>query len=267
MAFEELKQRQSKVWGTGPYERLPEHYTPLLDHLARAAAPRPGEKVLDVACGTGALATRLATSGAAVTGLDLAPALIDTANRLAAAHGLRIDYQVGDAENMPFPDASFDVVASSVGSMFAPDHAAVARELARVCRPGGRLVLGHWSPERGVIEMFRVMSRYAPPPPPGAGSPFQWGDRDYVADLLGEAFELRYEEGDAPQRGESGEDVWQLFATVYGPVRVLAESLDPEQREAFHRDFAALYESYRTNGGVHQPRPYLVVLGTRRGER
>jgi SAM-dependent methyltransferase len=265
MAFEELKQRQSMMWGTGPYERLPQHYEPLLDHLAAAIAPVAGERLLDVATGTGALATRLARSGAAVTGVDLAPALVDTARRLAAEDGLDIHYEVGDAESLPYEDGSFDIVASSIGSMFAPDHGAVARELARVCRPGGRLGLAHWSPERGVVDMFKVMAPFLPPLPPGAGSPFAWGSRDYVEELLGAAFELRFEEGDAPQRGESGEDVWQLFSTVYGPTRTLAESLPPERREELHRAFVDFYESYRTDGGIHQPRPYLIVLGTKRG--
>ncbi|GAA2894952.1 class I SAM-dependent methyltransferase [Streptosporangium fragile] len=264
MGFEEFKKRQSVVWGTGPYERLPQHYQPLLDHLVRALDVRPGERVLDVATGTGALAARLARSGAEVTGVDLAPGLIETAKRLAADEGLDIRYEVGDAENLPYEDASFDVVASSIGSMFAPDHDAVARELARVCRPGGRLVLGHWSHERGVVDMFKVMAPFMSPPPPGAGSPFRWGDREYAGQRLGGAFELRYEEGDAPQTGESGEEVWELFATVYGPTRTLAESLEPGRREELRRAFVEFYEGYRTKDGVHQSRPYLVVIGVRR---
>lgn len=264
MAFEELKEKQSVIWGNGPYERLPEHYEPLLDHLARAVAVRSGERVLDVATGTGALALRLARAGAEVTGVDLAPALVDTARRLAREAGVEIRYEIGDAEDLSYDDASFDVVTSSIGSMFAPDHGNVARELARVCRPGGRLALAHWSAERGVVDMFKVMAPFQPPPVPGAGSPFQWGSRSYVEELLGGAFELRFEDGDAPQLGASGEEVWQLFSTVFGPTRTLAESLPEERRGELHRAFVDFYEGYRTNGGVHQPRPYLIVVGTRR---
>lgn len=264
MAFEELKKKQSVIWGNGPYERLPAHYEGLLDHLALAAAVRPGERVLDVATGTGALALRLARSGAEVTGIDLAPTLIDTARRLAAEAGVEVRYEVGDAEDLPYDDGSFDVVTSSIGSMFAPDHRSVARELARVCRLGGRLALGHWSAERGVVDMFKVMAPFQPSPVPGAGSPFQWGNRSYVEELLGGAFELRFEEGDSPQLGTSGEEIWQLFSTVYGPTRTLAESLPDEQRGELHRTFVDFYEGYRTSGGIHQPRPYLIVLGTRR---
>jgi SAM-dependent methyltransferase len=259
-----LKERQSVTWGNGPYERMPRHYQPLLDHLVRAAAVRPGERVLDVGTGTGALAVRLARAGAAVTGIDLAPALVQTARRLAAEEGVEVHYDVGDAEDLPFEDGCFDVVTSSVGAIFAPDHARVAGELARVCRPGGRLVLGNWSPERGVVDMFKVMAPFQPPPPPGAGSPFRWGSRDYVEELLGDAFELRFEEGDAPQRGRSAEEVWELFSTVYGPTRTLAESLTPDRRQELRRAFVEFFERYRSEDGIHQPRPYLVVLGARR---
>ena len=262
--LEELKRKHSVTWGNGPYEEMPRHYEPLLDHLVRAATVVPGERVLDVGTGTGALALRLARAGAAVTGVDLAPALVGTARRLAAEAGLDIQYDVGDAERLPHGDGSFDVVTSSVGSMFAPDHRRVAAELARVCRPGGRLALGHWSPDSGVVDMFKVMAPFLPPPPPGAGSPFRWGSREHSEQLLREGFELRFEEGDAPQLGTSGEEVWTLFSTVYGPTRTLAESLTPERREELRTAFVDFFERYRTAEGIHQPRPYLIVAGTRR---
>ncbi|MDQ4137470.1 MAG: class I SAM-dependent methyltransferase [Actinomycetota bacterium] len=261
--FEELKRKHSVTWGNGPYEQMPRHYQPLLDHLVRAAAVARGERVLDVGTGTGALALQLARSGATVTGVDLAPALVDTARRLAAENGVEIHYEVGDAENLPYADASFDVVTSSVGSIFAPDHRRVAAELTRVCRPGGRLALGHWSAEAGVVDMFKVMAPFQPPPAPGAGSPFQWGSRDYSEELLRDGFQLRFEDGDAPQRAASGEEVWQLFSTVYGPTRTLAESLDPGRRAELRAAFVDFFEGYRTDEGILQPRPYLIVVGTR----
>lgn len=262
--FTELKKKHSVVWGNGPYELLPPHYLPLLEHLTRAADAKPGERVLDVATGTGALALRLAESGAAVTGVDIAPALIERAEKQAADAGASITYDVGDAEALPYEDASFDVVTSSVGSMFAPDHKRVAAELARVCRPGGRIVLGNWSHERGVIDMFKVITAFQPPPPAGVGSPFAWGNPDYVKELLGDAFELTFEYGDAPQIASSGEEVWELFSTVYGPTRTLAESLPADKREEFHRAFVEFFEQYRTDDGIHNPRPFLVVRGVRR---
>jgi SAM-dependent methyltransferase len=196
--------------------------------------------------------------------VDIAPALIEGAQRIAREQGVQIDYHIGDAENLPCEDGSFDVVVSSLGSMFAPDHQAVARELARVCRPGGRLGLAHWSDERGVIDMFKVMAQFQPPLPVGAGSPFQWGNPTYVTQLLGSAFELRFETGDAPQRGESGEEVWQLFSVWYGPTKTLAENLPPERREELHNALVNFFETYRAADGICQPRPYLIALGTRR---
>ena len=148
--------------------------------------------------------------------------------------------------------------------MFAPDHAAVARELARVTKPGGRLGLLTWHPKVGVAEFFKVMAAYMPPPPEGAGSPFTWGDHAHVEELLGDAFELRFEEGDCPQPGDSAEETWELFSTAYGPTKALANSLDDEKRAALKADWVAYFEQFPSNGGVSQPRPYVLVLGERR---
>jgi SAM-dependent methyltransferase len=264
MAFQELKAKQGVMWGNGPYARISEHLKIAHDHLFRAVPPRAGERWLDVATGTGEVARPAARGGAQVTGLDLAPDLIDTARERAAAEGLDISFDVGDAEALPYEDGSFDTVTSTFGVMFAPDHAAVARELARVCRPGGRLALLTWDSERGVAEFFKIMAAYQPPRPEGVGNPFAWGDKDHVTGLLGDAFELRFEEGDCPQPGSSSEEVWELFATSYGPTKTLVEGLDPDRREALHSDWLAYFDQYRTNDGVSQPRPYLLVLGTRR---
>jgi len=264
MAFEELKERQSVVWGSGPYERISEHLRIAHDHLLREVEPREGERWLDVATGTGEIAVRAAEAGARVTGLDLAPDLIESARSRATAAGVDVSFDVGDAERLPYEDGEFDTVSSSFGVMFAPDHRAAAGELGRVCRTGGRLGLLNWHPTVGVAEFFNVMAAYMPPPPEGAGSPFGWGDRDHLEELLGEAFELRYEEGDCPQPGESAEEIWELFSTAYGPTKALAESLDDEQLEALRADWAAYFERFRTSDGISQPRPYVLVMGSRR---
>jgi SAM-dependent methyltransferase len=264
MAFEELKAKQSVIWGSGPYERVSDHLGIAHEHLLRAVPPQPGERWLDVATGTGEIARPAARAGARVTGLDLAPELVDTARAKAADEGLDIAFDVGDAEALPYEDASFDTVTSTFGSMFAPDHRAVADELARVCRPGGRLGLLHWHPERGVAEFFKVMAAYQPPRPEGVGNPFAWGDREHVTELLGDAFDLRFEEGDCPQVGSSSEEIWELFATSYGPTKTLVESLDDERREALHRDWIGYFDQFRNGDRVSQPRPYVLVLGSRR---
>jgi len=266
MAFEELKEKQSVMWGNGPYQRVSDHLAIAHDHLMRVVEPRSGERWLDLATGTGEIAIRAAKGGAEVTGLDLAPDLISTARERAAEAGAEVAWEVGDAEALKFDDASFDTVTSTFGVMFAPDHRAVAGELARVVKPGGRLALLTWHPTEGVAEFFKVMATYQPAPPEGVGSPFAWGDRDHLGELLGENFELRYEEGDCPQPAESAEAAWELFSTSYGPTKTLADSLDEDRREAMHRDWVEYFERFRDSDGegVTQPRPYVLVLGERR---
>ncbi len=263
MTFEELKRKQSVMWGTGTYDRISQTVADVHEALVSGLRPQPGEPWLDLATGTGQVAFRAARAGAAVTGLDLAPALLETAQRLAAENGLSIRFDAGDAEHLPYEDASFDVVSSSFGAMFAPDHAAVARELARVCRPVGRLGLATWRPDGGVGDLFRVMAPFQAPPPTGVGDPFDWGREDYLADLLGNWFDLDFVEGDNRLRATSGEEVWGLFYSSYGPTRMLADSLDPQRREEFRRAFVDYYEGSRVDGGIDNSRTYLLTFGRR----
>jgi SAM-dependent methyltransferase len=264
MAFEELKQRQSVVWGSAPFERIADEIAGIHDHLVAELAPQAGEEWLDVGTGTGGVAVRAARAGANVTGSDLAPALIETAKRLADAERLRVHFEVGDAEQLPYGDGSFDIVSSSFGAIFAPDHAAVARELARVTREGGRIGLTAWIPEGGIGDFFRIMARFQPPPPEGAGNPLDWGAEEHARELLEQDFELRFERGSAPQTGESAEQVWQLFVTSFGPVKTLHESLDTDRREELHDAFVDFYATQTVNGRVEAAREYLMILGTRR---
>jgi SAM-dependent methyltransferase len=264
MAFEELKQRQSAVWGMGTYQNVTETIADIHDEVVKRLDPQPGERWLDIATGTGAVAERAATRGAHVTGIDLAPALIDTAKERARDQGLEIDYQVGDCEQLAFEDASFDIVSSTFGVMFAPDHRASANELARVTRPGGRLGLTTWRPDGAIGEMFRMLQRFQPPPPEGAGNPLDWGREEIVEQLLGDAFELEFQELTSPLTAESGEEAWQLFSTSFGPIKALSESLEGDRLAEFHDAFKEFHEGFRENGGVRVPRQYLLVLGTRR---
>jgi ubiquinone/menaquinone biosynthesis C-methylase UbiE len=262
MAYEELKARQSVVWGNGPYQRITEIIPDLHDIVIDRLQPGPGMKWLDLATGTGAVAERAAAAGATVTGLDLAPALINTATKRAAEQGLEIFYCVGDCEATTFDDASFDVVSSVCGVMFAPDHEATARELARVTKPGGRIALANWTPGPGVADIFRLMAPFQPAPPPS--NPFDWGDEDHVRDLLGEAFELDVERHVSSIAMESGEAYWELFSTSYGPTKTLAESLG-DRREELHRAWVDFFEeNHRENGEVVHRREYVLVLGRRR---
>jgi ubiquinone/menaquinone biosynthesis C-methylase UbiE len=265
MPFEELKQRQALVWGLGAFENIQDTIADVHDRTVEALAPAPGERWLELACGTGALAERAARAGALVTGVDLSPALVRTARERAREQGLEIDYRVGDCERLELEDGSFDVVSSTFGIMFAPDHAATARELARVVRRGGRLGLANWRDGGAIQEMFRMTAPFSPPPPPGAGSPFDWGAQQQVKRLLGGAFELRFEDGVSTLRAASGEENWQLFATHFGPIKAIVDTLEPDRREEFHRTWVEFFETrHAVDGGIEQPREYLLVLGTRR---
>jgi SAM-dependent methyltransferase len=263
MALPEELRQQAELWGSGSWERLAETMADIHDRLVRWLDPRPGERWLDVATGTGAVALRAARAGADVTAQDLAPQLIATASRLAAQAGLSIRFDVGDAADLPYDDASFDVVASAHGVAHVSDHQAVAREFARVCRPGARLGLSDWLPDR-FPEFERMLEPFRPPAVPGSSRRDDWGRQAYVRRLLGHAFELEFVEGNSPWTGESGEAIWELYLTANGVARVWVSSLDPERRQQLHRAWVDYFEGYRTPDGIRAPRAYLLVLGRRR---
>lgn len=264
MPFEELKQKHAAVWSAGPYQGVTETIADLQREVMQRLGSVSGQRFLDLACGTGAVAELAAAAGAEVVGVDIAPGLIEQAKRRADERNLEIDYRVGDAEALDLEDGGFDRVASTCGVMFAPDPQAAARELIRVTAPGGRLALACWTPESGLAELFAVMRPFQPPPPAGVGSPFEWGREDYVRELLGDDFELEFEQLDSPLEMESGEAVWELWVRDYGPTKVLYESLDETRREELHRSFVELHERSRVNGGLRVSRTYLLTTGTRR---
>jgi SAM-dependent methyltransferase len=260
-------QRPAATWGSGgaAYDRISETIADAIEHTVVRLDPKPGERVLDVATGTGWTARRVAARGGSVVGVDIGAELIAAATKLAKAADVQVEFRVGDAERLDFPDGSFDAVVSTFGVMFVQDPAAAAKELARVCRRGGRLALATWPPEGTLDGLFRVMKPYmAPPagsPPP---SPFAWGDRARVRELLGGAFDLRFETGTTTLRLPAGRDVWELFSTGYGPTRSLATSLPLERRDALLREFVAYHDRFRTDLGVAMPREYLVTIGVRK---
>ncbi len=230
-------------------------------HLVDRLAPRAGEHWLDVATGTGRVARLAARAGATVIAQDISPSMIDTARRLTDAEGLSIDFDVGDCQALTYADGSFDVISSAVGATFAPDHRAVARELARVCRRGGRIGLVAWRPDPG----FRAI--FEPFEPAGVGTGggdySDWGREEHASELLGSAFELRFEEGDAPITGASGLAIWEIWLRSIGSTRALYESLEPARREQLRGAFSGYFERFRMAGRIEQPNPYLLILGTR----
>lgn len=260
-------QRPATVWSSGgrAYEEISRQIGSALDHCVRRLDPRPGERILDLATGTGWTSRVLAARGAAVTGVDIATDLIEAARAIGQSSGLGIEYEVGDAEQLRFADASFDAVISTFGVMFAAKPEAAAAEMARVCRKGGRIALATWKPDSNVFKMFKVMQAYMPapvsPPPP---SPFSWGSRERVRELLGTNFDLGFEDGITIYYDRNGEAAWQTFVAGYGPTKALAANLDDGRRQDLKRDFVAFHNTFVAPLGIAMPREYLVTSGTRR---
>jgi ubiquinone/menaquinone biosynthesis C-methylase UbiE len=248
------------LWGAGTYERIAALFAPIQDELVGRLEPAPRVRWLDLATGTGEVALRAARAGADVTGADIAPVQIEKARGRAAEEGLEISFEVADAEALPYDDASFDVLSSNFGFVFAPDHAAVAAELVRVTRPGGRLGFTAWRPNEGLAELYAPFGGTEH----GGSEHYVWGKDDHVRELLEESFELELEERPFFVEADSGEDVWELFSTSAPPVKMLADSLDPPRRAEFHQAFVAFYETFREGAAIRAPRPYLLVTGRRR---
>ena len=260
-------QRPATVWSAGgkDYNQISRGIADSIEHCVMRLDPRPGERILDLSTGTGWTSRLVARRGATVIGADIASGLLDAARAQAQAEGLAIDYQIGDAEQLPFEDAAFDAVISTCGVMFVSRPEAAAAELARVCRPGGRIALTTWLSDGNLFKMFQVMKAYMPPPPsPPPPSPFAWGRTERIQELLGGAFDLKFEKGVSYYREPSPEAAWQTFSTGYGPTRSLAASLDAEKRAAFERDFVAFHAGFPTELGICVPRDYWLTIGKRR---
>jgi SAM-dependent methyltransferase len=235
---------------------------PIHDRLIGALAPRRNESFLDVATGTGAVALRAARAGADVTAIDIAPALIEIAKRKAADDRLSIRFEVGDAQALPFADASFNVVSSAHGVHFAADHAATASELGRVCRPEGRLGITVWR-RGGRGDDFAEMVAWYEPAPAGP-SPGDWGSPEYATRLLCRDFELEFVPEVWMQTGESGDAIWRLITEASPQFKALVESLSAEGLAAFRAEWVAYYEQYRDGGVIRAPNEYMLILGRRR---
>lgn len=260
-------QKPAATWNAGGehYEDISRGIADAIEHAVFRLAPTPGERILDLATGTGWAARRVAAHGAQVTGLDLGEDLIQTARARARQERLEIDFVVGDAEALPFADGSFDAVISTFGIMFATRPEAAAAELARVTKRGGRVALTTWLPDSNVFKMFLVMKAFMPAPPsPAPPSPFAWGTRERVRELLAAAFDLRVENGTSFYREPSAERAWEAFSTGYGPTASLASNLDPNRRAHLARDFIAFHAHFGTELGICVPRDYLLTLGIRR---
>lgn len=264
--IEAHNERAATVWGAGGrrYEEVSRGIADAIEHCVLRLNPEPDERILDLSTGTGWTSRVVARRGAAVTGADIATELLDVARDRALEEGLPIDYTVGDAERLPFEDGEFDAVVSTFGVMFAARPEAAAAELARVCRRGGRIALTTWLADSTLFRMFELMKRYMPAPSgPAPRSPFEWGRPERIRELLGHAFQLRFEQGVSYYREPSAEAAWDTFSTGYGPTRTLAASLDPSRRDEFREDFTAFHAAYRTELGICVPRGYWLTVGVR----
>lgn len=265
-AVQAHNEKARAVWNApaGRYDEISRTLVDALDHAVERLAPAVGERILDLATGTGWTSRVVARRepAAKIVGVDIADRMLESARERATREGLAITYQHGDAERLPFEDRSFDAVISTFGVMFASKPDAAAAELARVVRPGGRVVLATWAEDGAVSKMFGVMRPFMAAAP--AQSPFAWGNHGRVRELLGGSFELGFETGTNPFRYGSAEQAWRLWVECYGPIRTLAGSLDDAGRAAFKRALDAFHESYPSPLGYEQPRAYLVTRAIRK---
>jgi ubiquinone/menaquinone biosynthesis C-methylase UbiE len=264
--FTELKQKHRATWASGEYDHIARGIRTVADHVVRSARISAGERVLDVACGTGNTALMARARNAAVTGLDLTPELLEVAKTRATREGWQdIIWKAGDAEDLPFPDGTFDVVVSSCGLMFAPDQQKVADEVARVTKRGGRIAIQAWTREGGLGRLFAIVAKYVTPPP-GVPSPFEWGDETKVQSFFGASFhDYHFERYDCPEFADTPEAIVDLFIDRYGPTNRMYHALSPDQAAAFRRDFTELLRGYITpaDGRVRWGREYIITCATR----
>jgi SAM-dependent methyltransferase len=259
--------KPASVWSSGGarYDQISRGIADSIEHCVLRLNPQPSERVLDLATGTGWTSRLVAARGARVVGADIAGDLIAAAGERAQMEGLDIEYRLGDAENLPFANGEFDAVVSTCGIMFASRPEAAAAEVGRVTRKGGRVALTTWLPDSNLFKMFLVMKPYMPPPPdPAPPSPFAWGKAERVRELLGNAFDLRFEKGTSFYREPSGEAAWNTFSTSYGPTKSLAANLDESRRAELRRDFIAFHDGFPTELGICVPREYLLTVGIKR---
>src|SRR5262245_24826429 len=260
-----VKARQQQMWASGDYAAVAARIVPMAEHLAEAAGLRPGDRVLDVATGSGNAALAAARYGCEVTGVDYVPGLLERARARAAAEGLEIAFAEGDAEDLAFPDASFDAVLSCLGVMFAPDQERAAAELVRVCRHGGTIGLVNWTPSGFVGQLLKTVARHVPPPA-GVRPPAQWGTEERLRELLGDAVSrLEVTPRSYVWRFRSPEEFAGFFKDRYGPTRKAFEALDAAGQRRLWDDLVALARDHDTEEGltVAMAAEYLEVVATR----
>jgi ubiquinone/menaquinone biosynthesis C-methylase UbiE len=259
-----IKAKQQAMWASGDFAVIGTTLQIVGELLCEAIDLRAGAQVLDVAAGNGNATLAAARRFARVTSTDYVPALLERGQERAKAEGLDVTFEVADAEALPYPDASFDVVLSTFGVMFAPDHDRAAKEMLRVCRPHGRIGLASWTPAGFLGDLFRTVARHVPPMP-GVRSPLLWGTTDHLQQLFAGATSIEHQTRIFAFRYQSAEHFVEVFRTFYGPVLKAFAALDANGQAALETDLLSLLRSADRGdaSGLVVPAEYLETIITR----
>ena len=264
--MESLKTRLKGMWMAGDFGEVAKIIESGAEDFIARLELKPGDRVLDVACGSGNLAIPAARAGAIVTGVDIATNLLEQARARATAEGLAISFDEGDAESLPYGDASFDVVVSMFGAMFAPQPELVAAELLRVCKPGGRIAMANWTPEGFIGQMFKATGKHVPPPP-NMPSPIKWGDEKTVRERLADGIaDLKLTRRMCPFKYSfAPAEVVEFFRLYYGPTQRAFAALDDAGQAALRSDLERLWSEHNQAGDntTDVNGEYLEVVATR----
>ncbi|MDT7044039.1 class I SAM-dependent methyltransferase [Candidatus Nitronereus thalassa] len=265
--IEAVKSKMKSTWESGDYGAFAKYMEPGAIEILASWNIAPGEKMLDVGCGAGQTAIPAAKNGVHVVGVDIASNLIEQAKNRAQAEGVDAKFEEGDAEQLNFPDASFDVVISLIGAMFAPQPEKVASELLRVCRPGGRIIMGNWTPQGLPGQMFKTIGKYIPPPP-GVQPPPLWGDEETVRQRLGEgtsSLKLTRRLYPSWHYPFPPEKVVDFFGQFFGPIHRAFNTLDEKSKTAIRQDIENLFSQFNlaTDGTTLLKAEFLEVEATR----
>lgn len=264
--FAAITGRQQQTWATGDFNVIALSVIGASEQLVEAANPRPGQRVLDVACGSGNVALIAARRYCEVTGIDYVPELIVRARQRAAADGVSVDFREGDAQALPVADGSYDMVLSVFGVMFAPNQAQAAAELLRACRRGGTIGVASWTPEGWGGDLFRALSKHLPPPPAGMKPGVRWGTEEGARELLGAGVrDIACTKRVFLQHYRSVDHALDVFFTFYGPTTRPYAAADDQGRAALRQDIGAVFAKFNeaTDGTCAMRSEYLQVIATR----
>jgi SAM-dependent methyltransferase len=265
----EHNRKPAAMWGSGgrAYDEISRSIIGAIEHCVTRLCPVRGERVADIATGTGWTSRAVAQFGAEIVGIDIAEGLLAAARDISREQGLSIDYRLGDAEALPFSDGAFDAVISTFGVMFAPNQRRAAAKLARVTRPGGRVAIAAWTPGSNAVQLRQVLQPFITPaptlPPSPPPSPFVWVTHEWLRDAFGGNFRVASEEGTVMSRFRSAEAAWEAYAAGFGPVRAVAGGLQGEALAEMRQAFVDWAAQFNTGLGIAIPFDYLVTIANR----